>query len=132
MNLLITFLIGIIVLNIVTIAELLRIPPDLVAVLSPSFGSPTLRIALAGAWAIAFSILAIDLIRRRAWAFRWLLPMVTLYALSGLALGAVFSRSDFDRSRFPFLIAQTILVLVLLAIWVRIGVRKVTRGKHNS
>lgn len=73
------------------------------------------RLAVAGLWSALFIFLLLDLIRKRAWAFRWAAPLVTAYAAARLLWLAVLARSDYDQGRIG---AQLILSLIALGpVW---------------
>lgn len=76
---------------------------------------PNLKIAYALLWIAVLLALAINLLRCRAWAFRWVAPLLTLYGIVGLIGQAVFVRSDYGRGRLPFQFALTLILL--LPVW---------------
>ena len=61
--------------------------------------------------------LAVGLARRRAWARRWILVILSNYGAFGVLWLVIFARSDFDRGRIAFQAALTAL-LIALAAWV--------------
>jgi membrane associated rhomboid family serine protease len=77
--------------------------------------SPVLKMAVAGAWAAVLAALIIDLLRRRRWAFRWAGPMLTAYALAGLAWQLLFARSDYGRGRLGF--QALVAAVALIPVW---------------
>ena len=77
--------------------------------------SLTTRVVFNGFWAIFLLWLLIAAWRRDRRALFWIGPSVTVYALSGLVWMFLFTRADYDRGRFGFEIAVT--VIVLLPIW---------------
>jgi hypothetical protein len=76
---------------------------------------PGLKVVYALLWIAVLLALATNLLRRRAWAFRWVAPLLTLYGIVGLIGQAVFVRSDYGRARLPFQFALT--AILLLPVW---------------
>ncbi len=76
---------------------------------------PLLRAGFALMWAIALGALAAGLARRRAWARRWILVVLSNYGAFGVLWLMVYARSDFDRERIAFQAALTALLIALVA-----------------
>lgn len=72
-----------------------------------------IQVGLAVGWALAFFVAAVGLVRGKWLALRysgWL--MVAFFAYNLLRI-ALFAQADYDRSRLPFLIGLTLLILVV-------------------
>jgi len=78
---------------------------------------PLLRAGFALIWTMALGALAVGLARRRAWARRWILIILSNYGAFGVLWLVIYARSDFDRGRIAFQAALTAL-LIALAAWV--------------
>lgn len=83
--------------------------------------SPAARVIFAGTWVTVLLIYGVALWLQRRWAFRWIVPVLNLYALTHVVWQILFFRSDFDRGRLPFqIVIAALLVLPLWAIaWQR-------------
>ena len=104
MGLLLLFQVG-------AVVNVLRIPSEVANKLSLS---PYLQVIAGVFWALFFGQTAIGLLRRNPLAVkRAFLYGVGFIAYSVLRLLA-FAQSDYDRRRFPFLLAITLLLAVLL------------------
>jgi hypothetical protein len=82
---------------------------------------PIVRVIFAGGWLVALLVIGVALWRRQRCAFRWIVPLLNLYALTHVLWQLLFFRSDFDRGRLPFqIVISALLVLPLWAIgWQR-------------
>lgn len=78
---------------------------------------PLLRAATALAWGGVLLALGVALARRRHWARRWILVVLSNYGAFGVLWMIGFARSDFGRGRIAFQAVLT-AVLVALAAWV--------------
>lgn len=78
---------------------------------------PLLRAGFALIWAAALGALAVGLARRRRWAARWSLVVLSNYGAFGVLWLVIYARSDYDRGRIAFQAALTALLLALAA-WV--------------
>jgi hypothetical protein len=78
---------------------------------------PLLRAGLALAWGVALLVVAGGLFRRRRWARRWTLIVLSNYGAFNVLWLVIFARSDFSRGRLAFEALLT-LALVTLAGWV--------------
>lgn len=76
---------------------------------------PLLRAGFALAWAAALGWLALGLARRRRWARRWSLVILSNYGAFGVLWLVIYARSDYDRGRIGFQAILTALLLALLA-----------------
>lgn len=76
---------------------------------------PLLRAGFALFWAITLGALAIGLARRRRWAARWSLVILSNYGAFGVLWLVIYARSDYDRGRIAFQAALTALLLALAA-----------------
>ncbi len=76
---------------------------------------PLLRAGFALIWAAALGALAVGLARRRAWARRWILVILSNYGAFGVLWLVIYARSDYDRGRIAFQAALTALLLALAA-----------------
>lgn len=77
---------------------------------------PSVQIVSGVLWALIFGQTAISLLRRNPLALkRAFLIVVGFIAYSVLRL-LIFSQSDYDRQRFPFLLAITLVFAVLLVV----------------
>jgi fucose 4-O-acetylase-like acetyltransferase len=76
---------------------------------------PGLKIAAAGAWIVVLTVLTVDLLRRRRWAFRWAGPILTLYALAGWVWQFLFDRSDYGRGQLGF--QMLVAGIALIPVW---------------
>jgi hypothetical protein len=76
---------------------------------------PLLRAGFALIWAVVLGALAVGLARRRAWARRWILIILSNYGAFGVLWLVIYARSDFDRGRIAFQAALTALLIVLAA-----------------
>ena len=77
--------------------------------------SVIVRIAFAGSWLVMLTVCVVALFRQSPWAVRWIVPVISLYALTHVLWQLLFFRSDFDRGRLGFQIV--ISVLLLLPLW---------------
>ncbi len=77
--------------------------------------SPVLKIAAAGFWVAVLAALTVDLLRHRRWAFRGVGPILTVYALAGLAWQYLFDRSDYGRGRLGFQVL--VAGIALIPVW---------------
>jgi hypothetical protein len=59
------------------------------------------------AWGAIFTLFAVGLWRRRAWALRWLWSTLLVYALFTLGWFAAFAEGDYNRQRFLFWVVFT-------------------------
>jgi hypothetical protein len=73
--------------------------------------------ALGGAWGIAWLVMAWGLWRLKDWARRITPILMAIYQAFRLAWLAVFSRTDYDRGRWPFTIAAAGL-MIALTLWI--------------
>jgi hypothetical protein len=76
---------------------------------------PALDFMAGGGWALLAGIITLRLWQRRTGARRlaaWLLAGFSIYSFSRLFL---FSQADYDRGRFPFLLACTLTLVILVA-----------------
>lgn len=78
-----------------------------------------LRAALALVWAVLLLALAAGLVRRRPWARRWSLILLSNYGAFGVLWMVVFARTDYARGRVGFQAAVTFLLLVLAGLALR-------------
>ena len=78
---------------------------------------PLLRSALALVWGIGFAAVGIGLWRRRQWARRGLLILVSNYGAFGVLWLVVYAESDFSRDRIAFQVAVTAGVIGAVA-WI--------------
>ncbi len=76
---------------------------------------PLLRAGLALAWGVLFAALAWGLVRRRPWARRWILLIVSNYGVFGVLWLIGFAASDFGRERVAFQAVLTAGLIGLLA-----------------
>jgi hypothetical protein len=76
---------------------------------------PGLKVVYALFWIVVLLALAVNLLRRRVWAFRWSAQLLTLYGIVGLIGQVAFVRSDYGRGRLPFQFALT--AILLLPVW---------------
>jgi hypothetical protein len=73
----------------------------MIASLSLPF-APGMRMAIAAVWILLLSALLIGLVRARQYAFIWAAPLLTLYALVGLAWDGIFVQSSYSRGSQSF------------------------------
>ena len=93
------------------ILHALRLPPEITPSLSLP---PSVQIIAAGFWALIFTHTAISLLQRRKKIVkRAFLQVVVFISYSVLRL-FIFTQSDYDRQRLPFLLALTLLFAVSL------------------
>lgn len=85
---------------------------------------PLLRAGFALGWGVALMAFGVGLARRRRWARRWILLVISNYGVFGVLWMVVFAASDFGRERIGFQAVLTVVVLALLA-WV-LHLRRVT------
>jgi len=78
---------------------------------------PLLRAGFALVWAVVLGALALELARRRRWARRWILVVLSNYGAFGVLWLVIYARSDFDQERIAFHAVLT-AVLILLAAWI--------------
>lgn len=78
---------------------------------------PLLRAGTALGWSAALLALGAGLARRRAWARRWLVIVLSNYGAFGVLWLVVYAESDFSRGRIAFQAALTALLLGLVA-WI--------------
>ncbi len=76
---------------------------------------PELRALLAMAWCALLAALAVGLFRRKRWARRWILVILSNYGAFGVLWLVIFAQSDYSRGRIGFQAALTALLLVILA-----------------
>lgn len=74
---------------------------------------PLLRAALALIWAALLLVLAAALARRRPWARRWTLVILSNYGAFGVLWMLLFARTDFARGRIGFQAVVTVLLLIV-------------------
>lgn len=67
-----------------------------------------LYITFFGGWGLVFAMFSIALWRRLWWAYQWLIPLLSVYAITILAWYAYFARSDYAQTRFPFVVITSI------------------------
>ena len=78
---------------------------------------PRLRAAAALIWGIAFVAVGIGLARRKGWARRSVVLVLSNYGAFGVLWLLVYARSDFGRERIPFQAALTAALVGLVA-WI--------------
>lgn len=78
---------------------------------------PLLRAVTALAWGVLLAAWGIGLARRRSWARRGLVVLLSNYGGFGVLWLIVYARSDFGRGRIAFQAAVTALLIVLAA-WI--------------
>lgn len=110
---LLAIILALIVANMMEVVGTLATAPDYAALSIPFPAS--LRVVIAGGWAIALAVLLISLLGHNQRAVAWTAPMLTLYALTGLVWLILFARSDYDRGRMGFQIA--LAIVTLLPVW---------------
>ncbi|MCZ7545079.1 MAG: hypothetical protein M5R40_16840 [Anaerolineae bacterium] len=88
---------------------------DQYAALEVSF-PPLLDVALSAAWGAAFLIVSAGLWALRNWARRAVLILLPAYAVFSIVWLAIFTRSDYDSGRLPFLAFASALA-VWLILW---------------
>jgi hypothetical protein len=88
---------------------------DLYAALGVSF-PPMLDVSLSALWGVAFLATGWGLWRLRNWARRAVLFLLPAYAVFSVVWLAVYTRSDYDAGRLPFLALMSALG-VWLILW---------------
>jgi hypothetical protein len=91
---------------------------------------PLLRAAFALAWGMAFVIVGTGLVRRRQWARRWTLVVVSNYGAFSVLWLIVYAESDFSRGRIAFQAVVTAGVVGAVA-WITRG-RRAFRAEYNA
>jgi hypothetical protein len=76
---------------------------------------PLLRAVLALGWGITFGAFGAGLLRRRQWARRWILILVSNYGAFGVLWLVVYAESDFSRDRIAFQAVLTAGLVGLVA-----------------
>ncbi len=87
---------------------------------------PLLRAAFALGWGLALVWAGIGLARRRSWARRWILIVLSNYGAFRVLWLIVYAQSDYSRGQIGFQIALTV-GLIGLAVWIMRG-RRVRRA----
>ena len=76
---------------------------------------PLLRAALAAGWGALLVTFGVGLFRRRQWARRWVVVLLSNYGAFGVLWLIVFARSDSARQRIAFQAVATLGLVMLLA-----------------
>lgn len=76
---------------------------------------PLLRAALALGWGVPLLALGIGVLRRKRWARRWWLILLSNYGAFNVLWLIIFAESDFSRGRAAFQAVVTALLLGLAA-----------------
>ncbi len=92
----------------------LRLPAGLAAVVSLPGG---LALLGAGAWALLFALLTVNLWRLRPRAVRQTAWAVIAFAIYSAARLVVYARADYDRQRLPVVLLALGLVCVVPALY---------------
>ena len=93
---------------------------------------PLLRAVLALLWGIAFGWFGAGLARRRTWARRWIVVLVSNYGAFSVLWLSVYAESDFGRGQIPFRAALAVIA-ALLTVWIRRwkAIRRAFALDHN-
>jgi hypothetical protein len=91
---------------------------------------PLLRAGLALGWGAALLGIGGGLARRRRWARRWILIVLSNYSAFNVLWMIVYTESGYSRERVPF-VAITLAGLVLVAAWI-MRWRRVRRAFDNT
>ncbi|RPI99736.1 MAG: hypothetical protein EHM39_05995 [Chloroflexi bacterium] len=87
---------------------------------------PLLRAAFALGWGLALVLAGIELARRRPWARRWILIVLSNYGAFRVLWLMVYAQSDYSRGRIVFKAALA-AGLIGLVVWIMRG-RRVRRA----
>ncbi len=104
-------------MNLATAVRAIQLAPDYRA-LEITF-PPWLQVALGLAWGGAFLWAAWRLWRLRNGSVRWVLVLVGVYGLVQIVWWRVFARADYALRRWPFAALGTVLLVALLAWYLR-------------
>jgi hypothetical protein len=77
---------------------------------------PLIQVALNLTWALTFTWITIHLAQRKLWAKMrafWLLVGFIIYSALRLL---IFSEADYDSQRAPFIIALSVIILIVFAL----------------
>lgn len=85
-----------------------------------------LRVVTALGWGGALLLIAGGLIRRRRWAQRGLVPLLSNYGAFGVLWLVIFAETDFSRGRIAFQALLTAIVVGVVAVVMRL--RRVRRA----
>jgi prolipoprotein diacylglyceryltransferase len=89
----------------------LRIPSEVAHNLSLP---PYVQVIAAIFWTLLFGWVAISLLRRNPLAVKRAFLSVVVFVAYSVLRVLIFAQSDYDRQRFPFLLALSLLLAVLL------------------
>ncbi len=106
---LLILLAGLVAANVYTIVGTMD-NGAVIASLSLPF-APGIRMAIAAVWILLLSSLLIGLVREKHYAFMWAAPLLTLYALVGLAWNGIFVQSSYSRGSQSFDAVVTLIGL---------------------
>ncbi len=81
--------------------------------------SPWLRALFATGWSAMFGAFSVGLFRRRAWARRWLVILVSNYGAFSVLWLIVYAQADFARDQIPFRAAVAVSAAALTAWFMR-------------
>lgn len=81
---------------------------------------PLLRAVFALGWGVTLLLFGAGLARRRRWARRWILLVISNYGVFGVLWMVVFAASDFGRERIGFQAVLTVVLVALLAWFLRL------------
>lgn len=89
-----------------------QIPPETAARLSLSI---PLEVAAGVAWACAFALASVLLVKRRPHALRYAAWATGSFLVYNVARLVIFARADYDRARLP-LLATLVAIMVLVSV----------------
>ncbi len=94
----------VVAIGAVRVAQAVRVwqSADLYAALGVSF-PPAVDVVVSAVWGVAFLVVGLALWRLRNWARRAVLVLMPAYAVFSVVWLAIFTRSDYDAGRLPFL-----------------------------
>jgi hypothetical protein len=80
---------------------------------------PLLRALFALMWGIVFLGFGATLARRRSWARRWIVVLVSSYGAFDVLWLVVYAESDFGRDQIPFRAALAVIAAAITALIMR-------------
>ena len=82
---------------------------------------PLLRGMFGAGWGVLWLGFGAGFVRRRCWAWRWILLLASNYGAFGVLWMVAFAASDFGRGRILFQAALTVVLLLALGLSLRWG-----------
>jgi hypothetical protein len=102
------------VFQILSAIRVLQIPDELAVQVSLAL---PLEFVMGALWGLTFALASVLLVQNRRYALRYTLWLIVGFVLYSTTRLLVFTRADYDRQRLPFLLAVTLVIVLILTIF---------------